>query len=73
MRKIRETNQTLFGIYHSHPSSPAEPSKTDLENAAYAEANYFIISLNTIGVLEIRAFRIQHKQFTEFTLCVTDD
>jgi len=71
MRNMRKKNQALFGIYHSHPSSPAKPSIIDLENAAYPEANYFIISLNTIGVLEIRAYRIHNKQFTELTLSLT--
>ncbi len=73
MRNMRKKNQTLFGIYHSHPSSPAKPSVTDLENATYPEANYFIISLNTTGVLEIRAYRICNKQFIELTLSLSDE
>ena len=72
MRNMRENNQTLFGIYHSHPSSPAQPSETDLKEASYPETNYFIISLNTIGVLELRAFQIDNNTFKELTLTLSD-
>jgi len=45
MRTMRETNESLWGIYHSHLDSPAEPSQTDKEMAAYPGVYYFIISL----------------------------
>ncbi len=57
-RRMREQGETLFGIYHSHPHSPAEPSVTDLREAGYPEALYLIVSLNTRGVLEMRGFRL---------------
>jgi proteasome lid subunit RPN8/RPN11 len=59
LRSMREQNEELFGIYHSHPHSPAEPSATDLDQAGYPEALYVIVSLNTKGVLEMRAFRLK--------------
>ena len=62
MRRMRECNEELFAIYHSHPQSPAEPSATDLTSANYPEAMYLIISLNTKGVLEMRGFRMQKNQ-----------
>ena len=58
-RRMREQGEELFGIYHSHPHSPAEPSATDLERAGYPEALYIIVSLNIRGVLEMRGFRLQ--------------
>ncbi len=45
MRRIRESGEEMIGIYHSHPESPAEPSATDIEMAAYPDVFYFIISL----------------------------
>ena len=57
-RRMRERGEELFGIYHSHPHSPAQPSATDLEQAGYPEALYIIVSLNTKGVLEMRGFRL---------------
>lgn len=62
MKSMREREESFFGIYHSHPSTPAEPSQTDLDLAAYPEALYLIISLNTKGVLEMRGFRMNGKE-----------
>jgi proteasome lid subunit RPN8/RPN11 len=58
LRAMRDKGEELFAIFHSHPAAPAEPSATDLELAAYPEALYLIVSLNTQGVLELRGFRI---------------
>ena len=60
MRQMREAGEELFAIYHSHPHAAAEPSATDLAEAAYPEALYLVISLNTTGVLEMRGFRLAH-------------
>ena len=67
-RRMREQGEELFGIYHSHPHSPAEPSATDLEQAGYPEALYIIVSLNTKGVLEMRGFRLKDGKATEVQL-----
>ncbi len=58
MRKIRESGEELFAIFHSHPAAPAEPSPQDLAEAVYPDALYLVISLNTKGVLEMRGFNI---------------
>lgn len=65
---MRNNKETLFAIYHSHPTSPAIPSHTDIKLATYPEAIYLIISLNTKGVLEIRGFKIINESFEEITL-----
>ena len=57
MRRIREARQTLLGIYHSHPRTPAYPSESDVEMAFYPEAVYFIVSLEPL--VELRAFKIE--------------
>ncbi len=67
-RKMRENGEELFGIYHSHPHSPAEPSDTDLEQAGYPEALYIIVSLNTKGVLEMRGFRLREGKAQQIQL-----
>jgi proteasome lid subunit RPN8/RPN11 len=48
----------LLGIYHSHPSSPAYPSPTDLFMAYYPEAVYAIISLLSDDKPVLRTFRM---------------
>ncbi|AEG02195.1 Mov34/MPN/PAD-1 family protein [Methylomonas methanica] len=68
MKHMRENGQTLFAIYHSHPTAPATPSATDIEQASYPDALHLIISLNTKGVLEMRAFKIAGNQVEEFPL-----
>ncbi|BBA35252.1 Mov34/MPN/PAD-1 family protein [Methylocaldum marinum] len=65
MRQMRERGEELFAIFHSHPAAPAELSAIDLEQAAYPDALYLIISLNTKGVLEMRGFRINRARQTE--------
>lgn len=70
MRRMREAGEELFAIYHSHPHAPAEPSLRDLAEAAYPEALYLIISLNTKGVLELRGFRLQQEAVESVDLTV---
>lgn len=59
MRRMREQDEELFAIYHSHPHAPATPSSLDLEQATYPDALYLIVSLNTKGVLELQGFRLR--------------
>ena len=73
MAKMRELGEDLFAIYHSHPAAPALPSTHDLELAAYPDALYLIISLNTKGILEMRSFKIDQKTALEIPLMLSDD
>ncbi len=63
MRTMREAGETLFAIYHSHPHAPAKPSAADLKEAAYPEALYLIVSLDTKGVLDLRGYRLSDGEF----------
>lgn len=74
MRKMRERNEEFFGIYHSHPTTEAIPSVTDLQLAEYPDAVYLIISLKTKGVLQMRGFYLsKHNNFTEIRLLLKSD
>jgi len=55
-KKIRENQQSLFAIYHSHPNSDALPSKKDINDSAYNDALNIIISLKTKGVIDMRGY-----------------
>ena len=70
MRRIRESNQALLGIYHSHPRTPAYPSASDVEMAFYPEALYFIISLEPD--IDLRAFRIEGFRIEEIEISVVN-
>ncbi|MGZ5055538.1 MAG: Mov34/MPN/PAD-1 family protein [Methylobacter sp.] len=73
MAKMRDLGEELFAIYHSHPTSPAIPSVTDLNLASYPDALYLIISLNTKGILEMRGFKINHKLAQEIALSLSEE
>jgi proteasome lid subunit RPN8/RPN11 len=62
MRHMRAQGEELYAIYHSHPETPAFPSATDLEQAAYPDVLYFIISLGTTGTLQMRAFQLKETE-----------
>ena len=68
MRQMREGGEELFAIYHSHPHAPAQPSARDLEEAAYPQALYLIVSLDTKGVLEMQGFRLHDGQVDKVDL-----
>ena len=60
-RQMRESEETLLGIYHSHPrSAEPEPSATDVRLAFYPQAIYFIIGLAGSEPV-MRAFRISER------------
>lgn len=68
MRQMREGDEELFAIYHSHPHAPAQPSARDLEEAAYPQVLYLIVSLDTEGVLEMQGFRLHDGQVDKVDL-----
>lgn len=68
MRRIRDANQKLLGIYHSHPRTPAYPSASDVEMAFYPEAVYFIISLEP--QIDLRAYRIESARIESMQVVV---
>lgn len=72
IKHMRTQGETLFGIYHSHPTAPAIPSKTDVQLASYPDALHFIISLDTKGILALRCFKIDHALTQEIALTITD-
>jgi [CysO sulfur-carrier protein]-S-L-cysteine hydrolase len=69
-KAMRGKGESLFAIYHSHPQSPPVPSTRDLEDLGYPEALQLIISLNTKGVLEMRAYRKHGTAVEEIQLTV---
>lgn len=62
MKLMRDRNESLFAIYHSHPHASADPSLKDIQQANYPESIYLIISLNTKGVLEMKGFYIKNNK-----------
>jgi proteasome lid subunit RPN8/RPN11 len=55
--EIEDAGMDVVGIYHSHTSSPAYPSRTDVEQAFWPDAVYVIVSLAGGGA-DVKGFRI---------------
>jgi [CysO sulfur-carrier protein]-S-L-cysteine hydrolase len=59
-----DADETFWAIVHSHVSSPARPSPTDLRESHYPDALYLLVSLDpaeadpTAGTPSLRAWRI---------------
>jgi proteasome lid subunit RPN8/RPN11 len=60
----RDSKRFVIGVYHSHPSSPAAPSASDLADASYDDYVYLIVSLAS-DPLDARLFRLEEGVFVE--------
>ena len=69
MTAMEDRDEDLAAIYHSHTKSPAYPSQTDINLAAYPDALYVIVSLLD-GEEPVRAFRIEDGHVEEVELDV---
>jgi [CysO sulfur-carrier protein]-S-L-cysteine hydrolase len=69
MTEIEERGEELSAIYHSHTASPAYPSQTDINLAAYPDALYLIVSL-VDGEKPLRGFQITDGEVTEVDVTV---
>jgi proteasome lid subunit RPN8/RPN11 len=67
MNAIDEAGLDLLGIYHSHTSSPAYPSRTDAEQAFWPDAVYVIVSLAGADP-DVRGYRMHDMTVTEEAL-----
>ena len=67
MTTMEDEGEELSAIYHSHTASPAYPSQTDINLAAYPDTIYLIVSLAE-GEKDLRGFRIEDGEVTEVDL-----
>lgn len=67
--EMEEKGLDLWGIYHSHPTSPAYPSARDIKRAYFPESLYLIISLAGREP-EVRAFLIVEGEVREEELLI---
>jgi proteasome lid subunit RPN8/RPN11 len=76
MKDLREKGLVMIGIYHSHPSGPAYPSRVDVEKAYwpgtlypnYPDAVYVIVSLMDRANPIVKGFSIVEGTVTEVQL-----
>jgi proteasome lid subunit RPN8/RPN11 len=77
--EIDDADEVTWGIVHSHVSSPARPSPTDVGLAFYPDALYLLVSLAedqadpASGAESVRAWRIVDGAVFEVVLSVEAD
>ena len=64
-KEMRNLGIEMLGIYHSHSSSFAYPSRRDCEMVFYPEVDYVIISLKDYNNPDVRAFKIIEGKIEE--------
>jgi proteasome lid subunit RPN8/RPN11 len=69
---LDEAGESVWAIVHSHVSSAAEPSKTDVELAYYPESLYLICSLADTPQPVIRAWSIVSGAVSEVLLAADE-
>ena len=70
-KTIRENQEELFAVFHSHPHSAAIPSNKDINEAAYDSALNIIISLSTRGVLDMRGYFYHNNKVKAVELIIS--
>ncbi len=63
--ELEDAGREVWGIFHSHPATPATPSQTDIRLAFYPSAYYLICSLADPVRPVLRAFRIVDGRIAE--------
>lgn len=69
VRSAEAEGLAIVGAFHSHVKSPAEPSKTDVNLAAYPEWAWLIISLMETRP-DLKAFVITSGSYKEIEIRV---
>ena len=70
-KEMRMDGSELTAIYHSHPTSPAYPSQTDVKLAYYPDAAYLIVSLQKADAPVLKGFRIVNGNISEEIIEIT--
>ena len=75
-RELDDRDEEIVVVYHSHTSTEAYPSRTDISYAAEPQAHYVVISTADSGrgdgPVSVRSFRILEGVVTEEELEIAD-
>lgn len=64
-REMDDRDEEPVVIYHSHTSTEAYPSRTDISLAAEPNAHYVLVSTREPDTVEFRSYRIVDGEVTE--------
>lgn len=73
LRHAERHGWSLAGVFHSHPDSPAYPSRRDIAGALEPGWLYVVVGLNEWARPQVRGFWIRDGAVTEETLNVVGD
>jgi [CysO sulfur-carrier protein]-S-L-cysteine hydrolase len=71
-RQMDDADEGPVVIYHSHTSTEAYPSRTDVSYAAEPDAHYVLLSTRDPDNHEVRSYRIVDGVVTEEPVTVVD-
>jgi [CysO sulfur-carrier protein]-S-L-cysteine hydrolase len=71
-REMDDNDEEPVVIYHSHTSTEAYPSRTDISFAGEPGAHYLLVSTREPGTPEIRSFRIVDNVVAEEEVNIVD-
>ncbi|MDP6954181.1 MAG: M67 family metallopeptidase [Alphaproteobacteria bacterium] len=69
-KRLRGSDETMLGVYHSHPDSAAEPSAHDLARAWQPELIWLITSVHDGRAAETTAHRLVDGAFAPYPFSV---
>lgn len=72
MKHMRNDQESLFAIYHSHIHAPAYPSPTDIARAAYPDTLYLIIAPEHHAGMTLRGFYLHRDRVETVELHIDD-
>lgn len=67
-QRLDQQGDDIVAMYHSHPTSAAHPSPTDIALAYWPDSIYLICSLADEAAPDVRGFRIVDELVTEIDL-----
>jgi len=67
---LEEKGLDVWGIFHSHPATPAYPSVTDIKQSYYPDSYYLILSFLNPKKPELRAFKIDGEKVEELVVII---
>jgi proteasome lid subunit RPN8/RPN11 len=75
-KELMANDEEIVVVYHSHTSTEAYPSRTDISYAAEPQAHYVLVSTaesgSEVGPTQVRSYRIVEGVVTEEEIDITE-
>ena len=64
-KQLRQSNERIVAIYHSHTASAAVPSPVDVEHAISPDISYIVVSTANTVMPVVQSYRIDGNTVTQ--------